>query len=134
MTRGLKLIKKSKSLSPGEIKTLVKNATPEARWRHHSAWMKANQTHLDESVFNKLDEVRELLDEAPQNSRLILALLKILDEFKARFDLQPLAAKGGGSICINVLALSLLNYSALLIQPSYSLGLSRHTLIRVNKS
>ena len=92
--KGLKLIKESKSLSPGEIRTLVKNATPEARWSRHSVWMKANQNHLDESVFNKLDEVRELLDEAPQNSRLILALLKILDEFKARFDLQPIAFHG----------------------------------------
>jgi hypothetical protein len=92
--KGLKLIKKSKSLSPDEIRTLVKNATPEARWRRHLVWMKSNQKHLDESVFNKLDEVRELLDDTPQNSRLILALLKVLDEFKARFDLQPLAAKG----------------------------------------
>ena len=86
--------KESKSLSPSEIRALVRAATPEARWKRHSIWIKANKRHLAETAFDKLDEIRELLDEAPQNSRLILALLKVLDEFKARFDLQPIAFHG----------------------------------------
>lgn len=72
----------------------MKAATPEARWKRHSVWIKANKRHLAETVFNKLDEIRELLDEAPQNSRLILSLLNVLDEFKVRFDLQPIAFHG----------------------------------------
>ena len=83
------MIEKSNSLSPSQIRSLLKSATPEARWKRHSDWMKANKKHLAETAFNKLDEIRELLDETPQNSRLILASLKILDEFKARFDVQP---------------------------------------------
>ena len=57
-----------KSLSPYEIRKLVKAATPEARWKRHSVWIKANKRHLAETVFNKLDESQKKTLQSAVNS------------------------------------------------------------------
>ena len=87
----------SKSLSRSEFMKRMKEATPEARFKRHEAWMSANKDNLERNVFWILRDLRKLLKNPKgvcSNAKLILALLKVLDSFKQLVDIYPDAVKG----------------------------------------